>query len=87
MERRWRTNNETDELSPGQGKVLFGHLTCPQKFRLFTKAEGAKGHCEGMALGQPPNRCQDAIDGVTHGSGCWAKERASESSRRRPARK
>ncbi|MPY92286.1 MAG: alpha/beta hydrolase [Acidimicrobiia bacterium] len=42
-------DNETDLVSPGQGKVLFGHLTCPKEFRLFTKAEGADGHCEGMA--------------------------------------
>jgi hypothetical protein len=44
------TDNETDEVSPGQGKILFDHLTCPKEFRLFTKAEGAEGHCEGMAL-------------------------------------
>jgi len=43
------TDNETDEVSPGQGKILFDHLTCPKQFRLFTKAEGAEGHCEGMA--------------------------------------
>ena len=40
------TDNETDEVSPGQGKLLFDHLTCPKEFRLFTKAEGAEGHCE-----------------------------------------
>jgi Alpha/beta hydrolase family len=43
------TDNETDTVSTGQGKVLFDHLTCPKTFRLFTKAEGAEGHCEGMA--------------------------------------
>jgi hypothetical protein len=43
------TDNETDETSTGQGKVLFDHLTCAKEFRLFTKAEGAEGHCEGMA--------------------------------------
>jgi len=43
------TDNETDEVSAGQGKILFDHLTCPKEFRLFTKAEGAEGHCEGMA--------------------------------------
>jgi hypothetical protein len=43
------TDNETDEISPGQGKVLFDHLTCPKEFRLFTREEGAEGHCEGMA--------------------------------------
>jgi hypothetical protein len=43
------TDNETDNVSVGQGRVLFDHLTCPKTFRLFTKAEGAEGHCEGMA--------------------------------------
>lgn len=43
------TDNETDTVSVGQGKVLFDRLTCPKMFRLFTKAEGAEGHCEGMA--------------------------------------
>jgi hypothetical protein len=43
------TDNDQDEVSPGQGKILFDHLTCPKEFRLFTKAEGAEGHCEGMA--------------------------------------
>lgn len=43
------TGNETDEVSTGQGKVLFEHLTCPKEFRLFKKEEGAEGHCEGMA--------------------------------------
>ncbi len=43
------TDNETDPVSTGQGKVLFDHLTCPKTFRLFTRAEGAEGHCEGMA--------------------------------------
>ena len=43
------TDNETDEVSTGQGKILFDHLTCPKEFRLFTEAEGAEGHCEGMA--------------------------------------
>lgn len=43
------TDNETDQVSTGQGKVLFDHLTCPKEFRFFTRAEGAEGHCEGMA--------------------------------------
>jgi len=43
------TDNETDEVSTGQGKILFDHLTCPKEFRLFKKEEGAEGHCEGMA--------------------------------------
>jgi pimeloyl-ACP methyl ester carboxylesterase len=43
------TDNETDVVSTGQGKVLFDHLTGKKEFRLFTRAEGAEGHCEGMA--------------------------------------
>jgi pimeloyl-ACP methyl ester carboxylesterase len=43
------TDNETDHVSTGQGRSLFEQLTCPKTFRLFTKAEGAEGHCEGMA--------------------------------------
>jgi len=43
------TDNETDVVSTGQGKLLFDHLTCPKEFRQFTRAEGAEGHCEGMA--------------------------------------
>jgi pimeloyl-ACP methyl ester carboxylesterase len=43
------TDNETDTVSVGQGKVLYEALTCQKSFRLFTKAEGAEGHCEGMA--------------------------------------
>jgi hypothetical protein len=35
------TDNETDLVSTGQGKVLFDHLTCPKEFREFTRAEGA----------------------------------------------
>jgi hypothetical protein len=43
------TDNEFDPVSTGQGKILFDHLTCAKTFRLFTQAEGAEGHCEGMA--------------------------------------
>jgi alpha-beta hydrolase superfamily lysophospholipase len=43
------TDNETDTVSTGQGRELFDHLTCPKEFHLFTQAEGADGHCEGMA--------------------------------------
>ena len=42
-------DNETDVVSTGQGQELFDHLTCPKTFRRFTRAEGAEGHCEGMA--------------------------------------
>jgi hypothetical protein len=43
------TDNETDQVSTGQGQVLYDHLECPKEFRRFTVAEGAAGHCEGMA--------------------------------------
>ena len=43
------TDNEHDPISAGQGRALFDRLTCPKTFRLFTTAEGAEGHCEGMA--------------------------------------
>jgi pimeloyl-ACP methyl ester carboxylesterase len=43
------TDNETDLVSTGQGQILFDHLTGPKTFRKFLKAEGAEGHCEGMA--------------------------------------
>ena len=43
------TDNETDAVSTGQGRELYGHLTCPKAFRRFLQAEGAEGHCEGMA--------------------------------------
>jgi Alpha/beta hydrolase family len=59
------TDNETDETSTGQGKVLFDHLTCPKEFRLFTKAEGAEGHCEGMAPILFWDAAYDWLDGAS----------------------
>jgi pimeloyl-ACP methyl ester carboxylesterase len=43
------TDNETDLVSTGQGRLLYEAMTCPKVFRRFTRAEGAEGHCEGMA--------------------------------------
>jgi dienelactone hydrolase len=43
------TDNETDLVSTGQGRQLYDAMTCPKTFRRFTRAEGAEGHCEGMA--------------------------------------
>ncbi|SFO38547.1 hypothetical protein SAMN05216207_10503 [Pseudonocardia ammonioxydans] len=43
------TDNETDVVSTGQGRELYDRLTCPKEFRRFRRAEGAEGHCEGMA--------------------------------------
>ena len=38
-----RSGAQAERLATGR------HLMCPKEFRLFTKAEGAEGHCEGMA--------------------------------------
>jgi hypothetical protein len=43
------TDTETDLVSTGQGQGLYDAMTCPKAFRMFTRAEGAEGHCEGMA--------------------------------------
>jgi hypothetical protein len=43
------TDNETDLVSTGQGQALYDALTCAKEFRRFLSAEGAEGHCEGMA--------------------------------------
>jgi surfactin synthase thioesterase subunit len=43
------TDNETDHVSTGQGQLLYDNLRCQKEFRRFTLAEGADGHCEGMA--------------------------------------
>jgi hypothetical protein len=43
------TDNEADLVSTGQGRQLYDAMTCPKTFRRFTRAEGAEGHCEGMA--------------------------------------
>lgn len=43
------TDNETDGVSTGQGEELYDQLACPKTFRRFRRAEGAEGHCEGMA--------------------------------------
>lgn len=43
------TDNETDPVSTGQGQQLYDAMTGPKTFRRFTRAEGAEGHCEGMA--------------------------------------
>ncbi len=43
------TDNETDPVSTGQGQLLYDAMQCSKAFRRFTRAEGAEGHCEGMA--------------------------------------
>ncbi len=57
-------DNETDLVSTGQGQQLFDHLTCPKQFRRFTVAEGAAGHCEGMAPIVFWTAAFDWLDGV-----------------------
>jgi hypothetical protein len=42
-------DNEVDLVSSGQGKELYDLLRCPKDFIEFTVAEGAGGHCEGVA--------------------------------------
>lgn len=61
------TDNETDHVSTGQGQLLFDHLTCPKQFRRFTLAEGADGHCEGMAPIVFWTAAFDWLDGVVKG--------------------
>jgi dienelactone hydrolase len=58
------TDNETDPVSTGQGKLLFDQLRCPKEFRLFTKSEGAEGHCEGMAPVVFWTAAYDWLDGL-----------------------
>ncbi len=43
------TDNETDSVLTGQGQRLCDAMTRQKKIRKFTRAEGAEGHCEGMA--------------------------------------
>ncbi len=57
-------DNETDLVSTGQGRQLFDHLTGPKQFRRFTIAEGAAGHCEGMAPIVFWTAAFDWLDGV-----------------------
>jgi len=58
------TDNETDTISTGQGRQLFDHLSCQKEFRLFTRAEGAEGHCEGMAPVVFWTAAFDWLDGI-----------------------
>ena len=51
------TDNETDAVSVGQGKVLFDRLTCPKEFRLFTKPKAQKDTAKAWhpsSSGPPP---------------------------------
>lgn len=62
------TDNETDLVSTGQGQLLFDAMTCPKEFRRFTLAEGAEGHCEGMAPVVFWTAALDWLDTVLAGS-------------------
>jgi hypothetical protein len=43
------TDNYADFGSTGQGRRLYDAMKCAKTFRTFTYAEGAEGHCEGVA--------------------------------------
>jgi hypothetical protein len=55
-------DNETDAISTGQGQQLYDELRCPKDFVRFTAAEGAEGHCEGMAAVVFYERAFDWLD-------------------------
>jgi pimeloyl-ACP methyl ester carboxylesterase len=55
-------DNETDAISTGQGQQLYDELRCPKEFVRFTAAEGAEGHCEGMAAVVFYERAFDWLD-------------------------
>jgi len=57
-------DNANDPIAGGQAKQLFDALTCPKAYRLFTAAEGAEGHCEGMAQQVFNAAAFDWLDGV-----------------------
>ncbi len=57
-------DNETDAISTSQGKRLYDELVCPKEFVRFTAAEGAEGHCEGMAAVVFYERAFDWLDGT-----------------------
>jgi pimeloyl-ACP methyl ester carboxylesterase len=42
------TDNESDQVSTGQGAILASHLKAPATFVTFTADMGAEGHCEGL---------------------------------------
>ncbi len=39
-------DSQDDKDLPGQSKKLFNALTCPKKYLLFTREEGAEEHCQ-----------------------------------------
>ena len=55
-------DNETDTISTEQGQLLFDDLRCPKAFIRFSAAEGAEGHCEGMAAVVFYERAFDWLD-------------------------
>lgn len=55
-------DNETDTISTEQGQRLYDALRCPKEFVRFTAAEGAEGHCEGMAAVVFYERAFDWLD-------------------------
>ena len=56
--------NETDLVSGGQGQALYDMLHCPKDYIRFTVAEGAGGHCEGVAPNLFYGRAFDWLDTI-----------------------
>ena len=59
---------QEDEFFPGQPKMVYDALTCPKKYILFTKEEGAEDHCHVAALSLANQRIFDWLDGI------WIRE-------------
>ncbi len=55
---------EKDLFFQGQAQELFGHLTCPKTFMMFTDAEGAGAHCEAGASRLAYGRMYDWLDEI-----------------------
>ncbi|MGC1928215.1 MAG: alpha/beta hydrolase [Candidatus Nitrosopolaris sp.] len=56
---------QEDESFPGQPKMVYDALTCPKKYILFTKEEGAEDHCHLAALSLANQRIFDWLDGLS----------------------
>jgi pimeloyl-ACP methyl ester carboxylesterase len=56
---------ESDNSFPGQPELVYKSLTCPKKYILFTKEEGAEDHCHIGALSLANQRIFDWLDGLS----------------------
>ncbi len=55
---------EEDESFPGQPKMVYDALTCPKKYILFSREEGAEDHCHIGALSLANQRIFDWLDEI-----------------------